>query len=206
MAASDVTARPVWNFVDHPIVALLYAMIVSPDVQVSDLSSTALQDIYQGNITNWSQLGGPNERITLVLRPAGDPANTIFRAFLLNDQAIHGRVMRLRGNSSDVVIQAVNQTPGTVGFVPLMAASEANARVLSIDGVAPGDDALMQGSYAFWSVEHLYTQGNGTAQALAYIQFLNTTQEAGELKRLGAVPVSMLQQSVFASHLPGPEM
>ena len=206
MAASDVTARPVWNFVDHPIVALLYAMIVSPDVQVSDLSSTALQDIYQGNITNWSQLGGPNERITLVLRPAGDPANTIFRAFLLNDQAIHGRVMRLRGNSSDVVIQAVNQTPGTVGFVPLMAASEANARVLSIDGVAPGVDALMQGSYAFWSVEHLYTQGNGTAQALAYIQFLNTTQEAGELKRLGAVPVSMLQQSVFASHLPGPEM
>jgi hypothetical protein len=29
----------------------------------------------------------------------------------------------------------------------------------------------MQGSYAFWSVEHLYTQGDGTAQALAYVQY-----------------------------------
>ncbi len=64
----------------------------------------------------------------------------------------------------------------------------------------------MQGSYAFWSVEHLYTRGDGTAQALAYVQFLNTTQEAGELKQLGAVPVSMVQQSVLTSHLPGPQV
>src|SRR5947209_821203 len=99
MAASDVTARPAWNFTDHPIVALLYAMIVSPDVQISDLSSTTLQDIYQGNITNWSRLGGPNERITLVLRPAADPVNIIFRAFLLNGQTIHGRVKRLQSDS-----------------------------------------------------------------------------------------------------------
>ena len=55
MAASDLTAKSAWHFTDHPIVALLYAMIVSPDVQVSDLSSTTLQDIYQGNITNWSR-------------------------------------------------------------------------------------------------------------------------------------------------------
>jgi ABC-type phosphate transport system substrate-binding protein len=206
MAASDMTARPAWNFTDHPTFALLYAIIVNPDVQVHDLSSTLLQGIYQGNITNWSQLGGPKERITLVLRPAGDPANIIFRAFLLNSQVIHGRVMRLQGSSSDMVIQAVNQTPGAVGFVPLMAALGANAHVLSIDGVVPSVDALMRGSYAFWSVGHLYTRGDGTAQALAYVQFLNTTQEAGELKQLGAVPVSMLQQSVLASHLPGPQV
>src|SRR5439155_23662777 len=122
VAASDVTAKPAWNFTDHPVAALLYAMIVSPDVQVSDLSSAVLQDIYQGNITNWSRLGGPSKPITMVLRPAGDPANIIFRAFLLNGQAIHGRVKRLQGNSSDMVIQAVNQTSGAVGFVPLMAA------------------------------------------------------------------------------------
>jgi len=206
MAASDMTAKPAWNFTDHPIFALLYAIIVNPDVQVRDLSGTVLQGIYQGNITNWSQLGGPKERITLVLRPAGDPANIIFRAFLLNSQVIHGRVVRLQGSSSAMVIQAVNQTPGAVGFVPLIAALGANAHVLSINGVVPSIDALMQGSYAFWSVEHLYTRGDGTAQALAYVQFLNTTQEAGELKQLGAVPVSMLQQSVLTSHLPGPQV
>jgi phosphate transport system substrate-binding protein len=104
------------------------------------------------------------------------------------------------------VIQAVNQTAGAVSFVPLMAALGANAQVLSIDGVAPGVDALMLGAYPFWSVEHLYTQGDGTAQALAYVRFLNTVQEAGGLKQLGAVPVIMLQQSVLASHLPGPEI
>jgi ABC-type phosphate transport system substrate-binding protein len=206
MAASDMTATPAWNFTDHPIFALLYAIIVNPDVQVRDLSSTVLQDISQGHIANWSQLGGPKERITLVLRPAGDPANIIFRAFLLNSQIIHGRVMRLQGSSSDMVIQAVNQTPGAVGFVPLMAALGAKAHMLSLDGVVPSVGALMRSSYAFWSVEHLYTRGDGTAQALAYVQFLNTTQEAGRLEQLGAVPVSMLQQSVLASHLPGPQI
>ena len=206
IASSDVTARPAWNFTDHPIVALLYAVIVSPDVQISDLSSASLQDIYQGKITNWSRVGGPNEPITVVLRPEGDPVNAIFRVFVLKGQAIHARVKRLQGSSSDVVIQAVNQTAGAVSFVPLMAALGANAQVLSIDGVAPGVDALMLGLYPFWSVGHLYTQGDGTAQALAYVRFLNTAQEAGGLKQLGAVPVIMLQQSVLASHLPGPEI
>jgi phosphate transport system substrate-binding protein len=206
VASSDLSAKPSWNFTDHPIVALLYAVIVSPDVQLSNLSSTSLQDIYQGRITNWSELGGSDEPITVILRPTGDPVNAIFRVFVLNGQAFHVRGMHLRGSSSDMVIQAVNQTAGAVAFVPLMAALAANAQVLSIDGVAPSVDTLRQGTYAFWSVEHLYTQGDGTSQALAYVQFLSGAQETGELERLGAVPLNMLQQGVLASHLPGPQV
>jgi phosphate transport system substrate-binding protein len=206
VASSDVTAKANWNFTDHPIVALLYAVIVSPDVQVGDLSSASLQDIYRGTITNWSQVGGPNEPITVILRPAGDPLNAIFRVFVLNGQTIRVRGVHLRANASDMVAQVVSQTPGAVSFVPLMAAQGAPVSVLSIDGIAPSVDALTQGTYAFWSVEHLYTQGDGTAQTMAYVQFLNAAQEAGELKQYGAIPVNMLQQSVLASHLPGPQL
>jgi ABC-type phosphate transport system substrate-binding protein len=94
-------------------------------------------------------VGSPNEPITVVLRPAGDPLNAIFRVFVLNGQAIRVWGTRLRGDASNVVVQTVSQTPGSIGFVPLMATQGAEVRVLSIDGRAPTVAALMQGTYAF---------------------------------------------------------
>src|SRR5437870_9862177 len=56
------------------------AVIVSPDVQINGLSSTELQDIYQGRITNWAQVGGPDEPITVVLHSNDSVTTEIGRA------------------------------------------------------------------------------------------------------------------------------
>ncbi len=65
--------------------------------------------------------------------------------------------------------------------------------------------SLTTGSYPFWSVEHIYTQGDGSDQALAWMQFLSSQQEANTLLASGVVPLGMLSSGVLLSHLPGPE-
>jgi len=201
-ASSDLTARSSRNLTDQPVAALLYAIIVSPDIQLSGLSSSEIQAIYQGRITNWSQVGGPDKTITVVQHPPNETVAAIFRAFVLNGQAEHVRGLRLKNNW----VQAVAQIPGSISYVPLLAAQGANVSLLAIDGASPGTQALVQGAYPFWSVEHLYTQGNGTSQFQAYLPFLTGTQEAHVFAQYGAVSVTMLPQSVQASHLPGPEI
>ena len=201
-ASSDLTARPSRNLTDQPVAAMLYAIIVNPDVQLSGLSSNAIQAIYQGRITNWSELGGPDETITVIQHPPNDTVAAIFRAFVLNGQAEHVRGFRLRNSWA----QAVAQTPGSISYIPLSAVQEADVSVLAIDGAAPATRTLTQGTYPFWSVEHLYTEGDGTSQFQAYLPFLTGAQEAHVFSQYGAVPVSMLPQNVLASHLPGPEI
>ncbi len=191
---------------DHPIGALLYALIVSPDVEVNGLSSAEAQEIFDGQISNWAQVGGSNEAITVILPPAGASINTIFQSFVLNDIAEHVDAMRIKKDSPAMVVQSVLQTPGAMGFVPLVMAQETGVKILTIDGVAPGVQTLLEGTYMFWSVEHLYTQSDGTAQFQAYMQFISSELEQQVFSEFGVVPVNMLNQSLLDSHLPGPEL
>jgi len=206
LAACDLTALPQRNLSDTPVAASLYALIASPDVQVNSLSSAQLQAIYQGQFTNWSQLGGPNEPVSIILRPTNDAVNALFRAFVLNGAPIHVKGYRLKQDTPSLVVQAVSQVAGAISIVPLVAVQGANVQVLAINSVLPTAQNLLNGSYVFWGVDHLYTKGTGTAQAQSYLQFIVSGQEASVMVQLDAVPVSAIPQSVLSSHLPGPEI
>ena len=180
---------------------MLYAVILSSDVKISSLSSATLQDIFQGHATNWSEVGGPDEPIRVYQHPASD-IRTIFRTFVLNGVSEYDKSIKLKKGWA----QAVARTPGAISYVSLADAQTANVSIVGINGILPGVQALQQGSYPFWSVEHLYTQGNGSVQFRAYLPFLVSEQEVPAFSRMGVVPISMLSQDVLASHLPGPEI
>ncbi len=202
VVSSDLTVRPSHNLTEQSIAAILYTLIVNPDVQVSQLSSRAIQDIYQGRITNWSQVGGSDMPIKIIQRPANDTVSAVFQAFVLNNRGEHVNGARLKKNW----LQAVAQTPGAISYVPLVVTQGANVTVLAIDGVSPTIQALVQGIYPFWSVEHFYTQGSGTSQFQSYLQFLMSEQEALAFPSYGAAPITMVPQEILATHLPGPEI
>ena len=206
IASSDLTANPGRNLTDQPIGAMLYALIVSPDVEVNGLSKAEIQDIFDGHISNWAQVGGSNEAITVVLPPVGASINTIFQSFVLNDVAENVDAMRIDKDSPITVVHSVLQTPGALSFVPLMIAQQYNMNILTIDGVAPSVQTLLDGTYTFWSVEHFYTQNDGSAPVQAYERFLNSNQEQQVLREFGIVPMNMIDQNVVDSHGSGPEL
>jgi ABC-type phosphate transport system substrate-binding protein len=206
VAGSDLTAESVRNLSDHSVGALLYALIASPDVEVSGLSSAEIQNIYRGQITNWSTVGGSDEAITVILPPATAGITAVFQTFVLDGASEHVAGVRIKKDAPAMVAQTVSQTPGAISFVPLGVAQETGAKILAIDGIAPGTQALLQGTYSFWSIVHLYTQGDDSAAFQAYIQFLTSSQEANAMAEFGVVSMNMLNQGILSSHLPGPEI
>lgn len=201
-ADSDLTARPSRNLTDHAVAVLMCAVIVSPDVHISGLSSSDLQAIYQGQITNWSQVGGPNEAITVILRPPSDTVTTIFRTYMLGGVPEHVRGTRVKQNWA----QTVAVTPGAISIASLIETQNVNVQVMPIDGSLPTAQNIIQDSYQFWSVEHLYTQGNGSTLFQDYLAFLDSSSEIAEMSQFGLVPVDNVPAGVLASHLPGPEL
>jgi phosphate transport system substrate-binding protein len=207
IADADVTAQSVRNLTDHPLAALLYTLIASPDITLTGLSATQIQAIFQGQITNWSQLGGPNETITVILPPSISAISAIFRAYVLHGSPVQASAFVMKKDQPVRIAQLVSQTPGAISFVPLTVATGASTSVqmLAIDGASANSQSLITGTYTFWSIEHLYTLGNGTPQAQAYIQFATSPQEMNLFSRFGAVPVSMVDLAILQSHLPGPQ-
>ena len=205
MADTDVTATAGRNLVDHPIAALLYTLIASPDVPLSGLSSAEIQGIYAGQITNWSQVGGPNERVVVIFPPPNASINAIFRAFVLNGAQVQVHGYTMKKDNPSLTAQLVAQMPGAISYVPAWALSSVNVQQLAIDGVTASIQALTSNSYPFWSVEHIYTQGDGSDQAQAWMEFLSRQQETNALLLSGVAPIAMLGPGVLLSHLPGPQ-
>jgi len=206
VAGSDLTAEPVRNLTDHPVGALLYALIANPDAGVSGLSSAEIQEIFEGRITNWTQVGGSDEAITVILPPATASITAVFQTFVLDGATGHVAGIRIKKDVPAMVAQAVSQTQGAISFVPLAMAQESGTKILAIDGIVPDTQSLLQGTYTFWSIEHLYTQGDDSAAFQAYMQFFSSVREVGVMHEFGVVPLNMLNQSVVSSHFPGPEV
>jgi ABC-type phosphate transport system substrate-binding protein len=206
VAGSDLTAEPVRNLTDHPVGALLYALIANPDVRVNGLNSPEIRQIFQGQITNWTQVGGSDEAITVILPPAAASITAVFQKFVLDGATEDVAGVRMKKDAPAVVAQTVSQTSGAISFVPLAVAQESGAKILAIDGIAPSTQALLQGTYAFWSIEHLYTHGDDSGAFQAYLQFFSSDHEEDILYEYGFVPMNELSQSVLTSHLPGPEL
>jgi ABC-type phosphate transport system substrate-binding protein len=204
IAGSDLATNPRQHIKDLPIGGMLFALIVSPDVGLQGLSTSEIQGIFDGQITNWEQVGGSNEAITVVLPPAAASINAIFQSFVLNGVSEQGDAVRMNKDSPEMIAQAVLQTPGAISFVPLSTAQRTNMNILAIDGVAPSAQTLLNGTYSFWDVEHLYTQGKATNATQAYELFIESMQEEQVLSGFDVVPLYLIDQNVLNSHGPGP--
>ena len=117
------------------------AIIAHPDVGVTNLTAEQVRAIFSGEVTNWSEVGGPDEQIVLFVLDASSSVTKLMRAAMFGDTPFP-ETARVAPCGSDLVIW-VAETPGGVGFgvwasVSLM---EADVRPIALDGVTPDDSA-----------------------------------------------------------------
>lgn len=88
------------------------AAVVHPALQISGLTVEQLQQIYQGKITNWSQLGGANLPIVPYTRHPQDGSPAAI--FSTSGQTFGTNVRSV--NSTTAALRLVNQTPGAIYY------------------------------------------------------------------------------------------
>lgn len=107
-----------------------------PEVGVTNLTTAQVAKIFSGDITNWSEVGGPNRTIILYVRDEGDSSTKGLRQVIFGDTPFpECQVM-----TSQVDMQAaIAGTSNSVGFGswPAAMAMAAKVQPISLDGVAP---------------------------------------------------------------------
>ena len=94
------------------------AMIVNPQNGVENLTVDQIAKIYTGEVTNWKDVGGPNEDIVLVTRPTSSGTRATFQKYALdgNEEASNAS---METDDSGVLLQNVTDTKGAIGYVAL---------------------------------------------------------------------------------------
>ena len=195
------------NLTDHQVAAVVFTLVVNNDLKgkVENLTSDQIKQIYTGQVTNWSQLGGPNEAITVFNRPTTSGTRATFDQYVLGGTAESaGSVAQ---DNTGAVAAAVAGTRGAIGYISIgFAASQQYASQISpvcIDGAKAVAADVNDGKYTFWAIEHAYTRGPATGAAKALLQYVESRQvQQNDLLALGYLPVSTVSQSAIAAHTP----
>jgi phosphate transport system substrate-binding protein len=87
------------------------AVVVHPSLQVSGLTIDQLQQIYQGKVTNWNQVGGPNLTIAPFSQRPESGDTVVFSAQNRSQQQPFGANTKYVYSTTEALRQ-VNRTPG----------------------------------------------------------------------------------------------
>ncbi|HLY32457.1 MAG TPA: substrate-binding domain-containing protein, partial [Ktedonobacterales bacterium] len=153
---------------------------------------------------NWSQLGGPNELITVVNRPTTSGTRSTFDKYVLDGKA-ESNSGAITQDNTGAVVAAVKATPGAIGYVSIGFAATAPNDVspICIDGFKPIATDINSGNYVFWGIEHAYTKGPATGAAKALLQYVLSSQvQQNDLLALSYLQASQLSSTAISSHTP----
>lgn len=164
------------------------AIVVNPENPVSDLDIDTIAKIYTGEITNWKDVGGNDAEIVLIGREAGSGTRDGFESITDTKDACQ---YRQELTSTGDVITTVSQNPNAIGYASLAAIKD-SVKALTVNGVAPTEATVKDGTYLVQHPFVLVTK-EGTAlseTAQKFFDFAISAPAASIISAAGAVPVA----------------
>lgn len=175
------------DLVDHKVAVTVMAPVVSKEIgtNVKSLTKAQLQDIFTGKVTNWKDVGGPDEAVVLITRPSTSGTRALFTKYALDGkEELSNKSMET--DDSGTLVQTVSQTKGAIGYVALSYLMNNNTVTpLAIDGVEPTLDNVYNGKYPVWGYEHMYTKGEATGAVKAFIDFILSKDYSADIEKQG---------------------
>ena len=163
------------------------AIITNSSNTVADLSMDQIAKLATGEITNWSEVGGPDAPVVLVGREAGSGTRDGFESIVgVEDKCAYEQEL----TSTGAVLAAVKANPNAFGYVSLASVDD-TVNVVTVDGVAPSEETVKDGTYKIQRPFVFVTKEGAemSAQAKAFYDFVLSADAADLIKNAGAVPM-----------------
>ncbi len=164
------------------------AVIVNADNGIDNLSLEEITSIYNGEITNWSELGGDDLEIALIGREESSGTRDGFESITGTD----GSHLDQELTSTGAVIAAVASSANAVGYSSLSAVEgQEGIKAVTVDGVECSEETILDGSYTiqrpFVLVTAEDTPLNEASQA--FYDFCLSDSATELIRSAGAVPI-----------------
>ena len=162
------------------------AVITDSENAVSDITSEQLAQIYTGEITNWSDLGGADEQIVVIGREAGSGTRDAFEE--LNDVKDACKYAQ-ELDSTGAVLAKVAATPGAIGYVSLDVVDD-TVKALQLNSVDATEDNILAGTYVLQRPFVMATMGEISEQndlVKAFFDFIHSEEGQQVITSVGLI-------------------
>lgn len=163
------------------------AIVVNTENTATDLSLEQIAKLATGEITNWSEVGGPDAPVVLIGREAGSGTRDGFESIVgVEDKCAYEQEL----TSTGAVLAGVAANPNAFGYVSLASVDD-TVKMVTVDGVTASEETVKDGSYKIQRPFVFVTKDGEelSAQAQAFYDFALSEDAAELIAAAGAVPM-----------------
>ncbi len=161
------------------------AVIVHTKNPITNLSLEQVRGIFSGKITNWKELGGPEDLIIPVTREEGSGTRASFEKMIMRDVAISDAC--LVQDSNGAVREIIATTPQGIGYISVGLVDN-REQAVAINGIKPTPAHLVTGQYRFTRPFLLLFLEEPRGDAKKFLDFVLSEEGQNILKSDGLIP------------------
>jgi phosphate transport system substrate-binding protein len=166
------------------------AIYVNEANPLTEITAEQLKGIYQGDITNWKAVGGPDAPIVLYSRENSSGTYVFVKEHVLKGADYAASAQTLPGTAA--VVNAISKEKHGIGYGgAAYAKGIKELKVKGADGVAYAASAenVKSGKYPLSRGLFVYTRGAPAGEAKAFIDFCLSAEGQDLVVKVGYYPV-----------------
>ncbi|MCC6356270.1 MAG: phosphate ABC transporter substrate-binding protein [Verrucomicrobiae bacterium] len=179
------------NGVDIREVTIAYdgiAVVVNAKNPVSGLTRRQVEDIFSGDVADWHAVGGDAGAISIYTRNTSSGTYSGFKWLAMRKRDYAPSAQKMAGNQQ--VAAEVANNPNGIGYVGLPYAAGDGLKIVTIDGRAPSQETIRDGTYPYSRPLYLYTRGEPRGEPARFIEFVLGPDGQRVVSEHGFVPVA----------------
>lgn len=163
------------------------AVVVNANNPLSKLSLRQVEQIFTGDATDWSAVGGKPGKISIYTRNTASGTYADWKDLAMKKREYARSAQKMAGNEQ--IAAEVAKNPNGIGYVGLAYINVPGTKAIAIDGVTPSKETVLNKKYAYARPTFFYTNGEPSGEAAKFIEF--ALSDAGQqiVENLGMVPL-----------------
>ena len=162
------------------------AVITNTGNSISGLTKQQVRDIFDGNVTNWNQVGGADHQITVICREEGSGTRTSFEGVVMSGNNITKSAILQTSNGA--LKTAVSGTPYSIGYLSL-GYMDSTVKSLTFDGVACTAANIKNKTYPVSHPLYFLTKTQATGVVKDFIDYCTGSTGQAMVASEGYIPV-----------------
>lgn len=173
-----------------------FVFFVNEDNPVDGLTSQQIREIYHGDITNWKEVGGKNEKIIAFQRPERSGSQSMMVYFMGNMSLKEPLTYEMESAMMGIIEEVAEyyNEAGAIGYSFRYYLEGMNqmegVKMLSVDGVYPSTESIKNEEYPVMTSLYCITvKGNENENVQKVLDFLLSEDGQYIIEKTGYSPV-----------------